>query len=55
MQDDKKNGNSDNGNKTTLYDDLMIFEKGYQPNKGHLDDSKPPKGGSGVPKKVLVN
>ena len=29
-----------------------MMERGYQPNKGNLDTSNPPKGGSGVPLKT---
>jgi len=31
------------------------FEKGYQPIKGNLDSSNPPKGGSGVPLDSSIN
>ena len=31
-----------------------MINEGYQPNKGKLDSSNPPKGGSGVPNKENI-
>lgn len=40
------------GNKKPLKESYQRrSEKGYQPVRGHLDSSNPPKGGSGVPPK----
>jgi hypothetical protein len=43
----KKNNNS----RTSLREGYNPLKKGYSPNKGNLDASKPPQGGTGVPKK----
>jgi len=48
---DKNNGRTIEDDKSPLLDNLLPFEKGYQPTQGHLDTANPPKGGSGVPLK----